>query len=128
MVILIVDDDKGIRELTKSILEDRGFKVITASHGGEALEILAANKRIELLISDEFMPHLSGTELIDSIAHKRPNMKFIIFSGHLDDKILTAKLIQKNIPFLPKPFTANELVDKVSHVLSQADARLINQA
>ena len=80
ITILCVDDEDTPRTLRKLVLEKQGYQVITAASGAEALETLARNS-IDLVLSDQMMPGMSGTELTKSIKAMRPTMPVILISG-----------------------------------------------
>jgi CheY-like chemotaxis protein len=78
--ILCVDDEQTPRTLRKLILEKQGYQVITAASGAEALEILTRHS-IDLVLSDQMMPGMSGTELAKSVKSMHPAMPVILISG-----------------------------------------------
>jgi CheY-like chemotaxis protein len=80
ITILCVDDEQTPRTLRKLILEKQGYRVITAASGAEALEMLARNS-IDLVLSDQMMPGMTGTELTKSVKAIRPTMPVILISG-----------------------------------------------
>ena len=80
ITILCVDDEDTPRTLRKLILEKQGYQVITAASGAEALETLARNS-IDLVLSDQMMPGMTGTELTKSVKTSRPTMPVILISG-----------------------------------------------
>lgn len=116
--ILLVDDEPGIRSLASRALQGKGYQVIAAPDGQEALEILqnSAN-HIELIISDLMMPGLNGKELIDKAREMCADLRAILMSGYADD-ILNSSYDLDNIKVLSKPFTLKDLVTKVKQVLT----------
>lgn len=110
-VILLVEDEKEFRIITKQILESAGYRVLTANDGNVALQVLEVNSdRIDLLLTDIGMPHISGTELVREVKRKYPHIKILLTSGFLDQG-------ERSEPFLPKPFTPEQLLRKVRSVL-----------
>ena len=88
--ILVVDDVDLVRELAKELLETSGLTVITAANGPEALKILETEKQpVDVLFTDYNMPKMTGIELIEQVANRWPNTKFILASGYLSE---TARL------------------------------------
>ena len=80
ITILCVDDEETPRILRKLILQKQGYQVITAASGVEALEVLE-RANINLVLSDQMMPGMTGTELTKSVKAKRPTMPVILISG-----------------------------------------------
>jgi two-component system, cell cycle sensor histidine kinase and response regulator CckA len=110
--VLLVEDDEAVRQLVRRILEERGYHVLLARHGGEALEIIhQVDVVIDLLLTDAVMPVLSGPELLRRAIALRPTMKLAIMSGYTDKPAWTG------IPFIGKPFTPAELAKRVREVL-----------
>src|SRR5262249_60242122 len=93
-------------------LEGRGYKVLLARHGGEALAIIhQLEVPINLLLTDAVMPVLSGPELLRRAIALRPDMKLAIMSGYTDRPTVTG------VPFIGKPFTPAELERRVREIL-----------
>ncbi|HVZ71834.1 MAG TPA: PAS domain S-box protein [Polyangia bacterium] len=110
--VLLVEDDEAVRQLVRRILEERGYQVLLARHGGEALEIIhQVDQPIELMLTDAVMPVLSGPELLRRAIALRPTMKLAIMSGYTDKPAWTG------IPFIAKPFTPAELSKRVREIL-----------
>jgi CheY-like chemotaxis protein len=80
ITILCVDDEETPRTLRKLILQKQGYQVVTAASGGEALEVLN-RANIDLVLSDQMMPGMTGTELTKSVKAMRPAMPVILISG-----------------------------------------------
>jgi len=118
--VLLVEDEEGLRALNARGLASRGYTVLTASNGVEALEELEKNEgKVDLVVSDVVMPEMDGPTLLKEMRKKNPNLKMIFVSGYAEDAF------QKNLPpggqfaFLPKPFTLKQLVEQVKQTLSQ---------
>jgi PAS domain S-box-containing protein len=110
--VLLVEDEDAVRQLVRKILEQRGYKVLLARHGGEALEICRRTEvPIHLLLTDAVMPVLSGPELLRRAIELRPTMKLAIMSGYSDRPTVSG------IPFIPKPFTPVELDRRIREIL-----------
>ena len=113
--ILLVEDEEAVRHLVRKILEQRGYKVLLARHGGEALEICRrTDVTIHLLLTDAVMPVLSGPELLRRAIALRPDMKLAIMSGYTDRPTVTG------VPFFAKPFTPVELDRRIREILTSA--------
>jgi CheY-like chemotaxis protein len=120
LVILTVDDDPLVGLSTSSFLEELGHKVHSASSGTRALEILQREADIELLITDQAMPNMTGADLIRSIRAKRPDFPAIIATGY-------AELPQgeaEGIPKLAKPFRQQDLAAIIDEAMALAANRL----
>jgi two-component system, cell cycle response regulator CpdR len=100
-VVLVVDDEPLILDLTSSMLEDLGCEVVTAECGTAALEKLATDGRIEVLITDIQMPGMDGYELVAKAQRERPALRVIVCSGQADSK--------NGLPLIRKPFTQQDL-------------------
>jgi CheY-like chemotaxis protein len=113
-VILIADDDPGIRNLLQTMLEPRGYCCLLAGSGAEALGLSRSHAgEINLLISDVDMPEMGGVSLAKQIAAERSEIRVLLISGRDSDEIRAAKL-----PFLRKPFVPQELWHRVEVLLS----------
>jgi hypothetical protein len=116
--ILLAEDEAQLRTVTKMYLETRGYKVLAANNGKEAVRILdAAEPEIALLITDVVMPELSGRALAEQVLAHRPQTKVLYMSGYTDDAMLRHGFEQGRFPFLRKPFSLQELAGKVREVL-----------
>ncbi len=100
-MVLVVDDDPLVLDLTASMLEDLGCEVVAASGAQDALEKLAGNQRIEILITDVNMPGMDGYELAEAARRKRKGLKVIMLSGRTTD--------QYQFPVIRKPFLEEDL-------------------
>ncbi len=116
--ILLVEDDRGVREMMREILEMCGYHVLMASCGGEAVRICEGYQgMIELLLTDVVMPHLSGKELADALTLLRPRMKVLYISGYTDDAIIHHGVLDEEVAFLQKPFAPSTLAHKLRELL-----------
>ena len=119
-MILLVEDEASLRDMTARMLESAGYRVMTARNGEDALELLHDYPHIDLVITDVVMPGMSGPDLADRLATTRPGLKVLFVSGYPDDK-LGAVMTMNGANFLSKPFTVTLLTRKVRQVLdSQA--------
>jgi PAS domain S-box-containing protein len=117
-MLLLVEDEKEVRTLTRRILEERGYSVLEASCGEEALAIFEKRREtISLLLCDVVMPRMSGREVAESLADLRPDLKVLFMSGYTDDAVIRHGLRSGISNFLQKPFTAKVLAAKVREVL-----------
>ncbi len=120
--ILLVEDDPGVRELAYQVLRDRGYEVVRATDGEEALSVLAARRAepFDLLVTDVIMPRLGGVELADGLAQEQPELPILFTSGYADQKTLAPALARPLTGLLPKPYATDQLARHVRRLLDQA--------
>lgn len=116
--ILIIDDEELIRTLTRSILKESGYKVITAEDGYSGIDIYRKRKKeIDLIILDMSMPGLSGKETFIELKNINENQKILMASGFAKDERIQDLLNMGLEDFIQKPFNFKELNEKVSEIL-----------
>ena len=114
--VLIVENEEDIREIMTQILEGLGYTVMVAANGLEGLALIKTyNKTLDLVITDLVLPGMTGTALIEQILRDYPNLKIMIISGSLDESSKSLHL--SDFPFLPKPFTPEDLLLQTRTVL-----------
>ena len=116
--LLLTDDEDLVRDLVRSILEARGYKVLEAKDGKESLEIGSRHEEtIHLLVTDMSMPNMNGRELAQRLAQIRPGMKTLFMSGYMEDSGNGNKELPPEAFFIQKPFRPDALARKVREVL-----------
>jgi two-component system, cell cycle sensor histidine kinase and response regulator CckA len=116
--VLVVEDETVVRRLAVLGLRAQGYTVVEAADGVEALEVAARiAPNVDLVVSDVIMPGMSGPELLKRLAVVAPGAKRLLVSGHAEEAVLPAGLIDVGAAFLPKPFTPERLARKVREVL-----------
>jgi CheY-like chemotaxis protein len=110
LVVLAVDDDVLVQMNTVAMLEDLGHTVLEASNGAEALEVFRANPNIQLVITDQAMPHMTGKDLAIAIVKERPGVPIIIATGYAE---LPAGMAADAVR-LPKPFDMDDLAQAIA--------------
>ena len=116
--ILVVEDEKAVRDLTVRMLERLGYKLLTAASGAEAIEISRAHTGpIDLLLTDVVMPNMSGRQVADALAPSRPGMKVLYLSGYTENTVIHHGVLDANVDFLPKPFSREILGKKLREIL-----------
>jgi len=116
--VLMVEDEEAVRRLIRKVLETRGYVVIAAEGGAEALRLANAHDGvIHLLVTDVVMPGMSGRDLAQYLGSVRPETKVLYLSGYTDDAIIQHGVLEPGIAFLQKPFTPQGLARKVRQVL-----------
>jgi two-component system cell cycle sensor histidine kinase/response regulator CckA len=119
--ILLVEDEEGLRGLNARGLTSRGYTVLEAGNGVEAMEVLERHGgEVDLVVSDVVMPEMDGPTLFKELRRTRPELKIIFVSGYAEEAF------QKNLPpdgqftFLAKPFTLKQLVGTVKETMAAA--------
>ncbi|AUG52032.1 hybrid sensor histidine kinase/response regulator [Thalassospira marina] len=116
--ILLVEDEDAVRTFGARALRGKGYDVLEASNGENALEVLEkTDKTIDLVISDVVMPGMDGPTLIRQLREERPDLKVIFISGYAEDTYRDELDEENGVHFLPKPFSLKELATKVKEVL-----------
>ena len=116
--ILIVEDEPAVLKIASRILQGKGYLVLEASGGEDAL-VLARNheSQIQLMITDVVMPRIGGRELAERISRTRPALKVLFMSGYLDDTVKQHGFKGDSLELLQKPFTPNDLASTVRRIL-----------
>ena len=118
-VVLLVEDEKGVRELAREYLEMSGYTVLEAENGHTALELAAMHAGpIHLLMTDVVMPGISGRELADRVAQIRPGIKILYMSGYTDQAVVHHGILETDAALLQKPFTLATLAAKLREILA----------
>lgn len=116
--VLLVEDQDQVRELTKRLLEARGYRVLVAASGPEALRLAEQHAgQIRLLVTDVVMPGMSGREVGLLLAPTHRDMRVLYLSGYPDPSVVDQGVLAPGTPFLQKPFTSEGLARKVREVL-----------
>jgi two-component system cell cycle sensor histidine kinase/response regulator CckA len=121
--VLLVEDEEAVRSFAARALRMRGYNVLEASGGEDALEIVrTASAPIHLLITDVVMPNMDGPTLVRAVRRIRPQMPVIFMSGYAEESFRRNDEKAEDLHFLPKPFGLKQLAAKVKEVLSGAPA------
>jgi two-component system cell cycle sensor histidine kinase/response regulator CckA len=117
--LLIVEDEPSLRHLAQGVLESRGYKVLTAPNGQDALRVAREHKGppISLVISDVIMPRMGGKMMAEWLQTTNPDLKVLFTSGYTDDALTNQGVFDPMIAFLPKPYTPASLTQKVRQML-----------
>lgn len=121
-VILIAEDNEGVRALTVRLLADAGYKVVEGCDGVDALETLRAlPEPVDLLITDVMMPRMNGPELAAQFQRIQPGTPVLLMSGFMDEESVRRTFAEPDA-VLPKPFTAEALLTRVRDLIAAARA------
>jgi PAS domain S-box-containing protein len=118
-VVLLVEDEAGVRELAREYLEMSGYTVFVAPDGHTALEMAAKHDgTIHLLMTDMVMPGIGGRELAERVQAARPDIKVLYMSGYTDSAVVHQGVLGTDAPLLQKPFTLATLTVKLREILA----------
>ena len=117
--VLLVEDEDAVRLVAKRSLDHVGLTVLTASGPGEALLLHEQHPdEIDLLLSDVVMPTMSGIELARRLVARQPTLRVLLMTGHVDEERLGDGLASSRFEVMRKPFTPNDLRERVREALS----------
>jgi len=117
--ILLVEDEDGLRALNARGLTSRGYTVLEASNGLEAIEAFDKHGHVDLVVSDVVMPEMDGPTLLKELRRRDQNVKIIFVSGYAEEAFSKNLPSQEQYAFLAKPFTLKQLVAEVKKTLVQ---------
>jgi CheY-like chemotaxis protein len=120
--LLVVDDDEMVRAVVSRTLEEEGYEIVQARHGREALQLLARDPAVDLVLTDVIMPELGGRELVERLAADFPELPVIWMSGYPRDTAFGDAGPGGSQPFLQKPVPPALLVQAVEGVLARRPA------
>ena len=116
--ILVVEDDDALRSYTVETLAELGYRVLPATNGAVALEILDSGNDIDLLFTDVVMPGgLNGRQLADEAVRRRPGLKVLFTTGYTRNAIMHHGRLDPGVEMVGKPFSSDELIRKVRAIL-----------
>jgi two-component system cell cycle sensor histidine kinase/response regulator CckA len=113
-VVLVVDDEPGVRALARRILEGGGYGVIEAENGADALDVMASAARVDFLIADLDMPVMRGEEMAIKNRTLRPDLRVLYVTAHSEQLFKERPELRDGEAFLDKPFTMRGLLEAVS--------------
>jgi PAS domain S-box-containing protein len=118
--ILLVEDDPAVRELTREVLEESGYRVLSAASGPEAIALVEKDpSRIDLLLTDLVMPRMNGRELARRLHELRPGLATLFMSGYAPGAIVHQGVLDPGVAFIGKPLRPADLTRKVREVLDE---------
>ena len=121
--ILLVDDNDYVRQMVCVVLELAHYRVLEADSAAQALKISDQHEEtIDLLLTDIQMPEMKGDELAEEMLLRRPGIKVLCMSGDLG-VLLDRYTSADNLPFIPKPFRAEELLSRIASLTRERTAR-----
>ena len=112
-VVLVVEDEQSVRSLVMEVLQEQGYRGISATDGTSALEVLKSDAHVDLLISDVGLPGLDGPQLVAAALRHRPDLKVFFMTAYAKEALSGRAALDKPIAVLPKPFTVEALLNQV---------------
>jgi two-component system cell cycle sensor histidine kinase/response regulator CckA len=126
--VLIVEDEEGVRELARRVLELEGYQVVVARSGGEAVSVLEQfGSNINLVISDVILPDMAATELDRKLVRSRADLPILYMSGYSRTEVLERGLVPPERPFIQKPFTAADLTNAVGREIERKSRPVVSR-
>ena len=120
-VILVVDDDTAVRQVTARVLEREGYRVLQAGEGAEALRVAREHSGpLDLLLTDVVMPGMNGRQLGEKLAVVRPGTRLLYMSAYTEDEVILRGIRVSEVGFLYKPFSLEGLASAVRAALSSS--------
>jgi CheY-like chemotaxis protein len=118
-IVLVVEDNNAVRDIAAAMIEEMGFETIVASNGPEGLEIIMTRDDLALVLSDVIMAGgMNGPELAAKALKFRPDLKVLFMSGYAPGSVRQMQDLPDTIDFVNKPFTRNDLTEKVRRALA----------
>jgi PAS domain S-box-containing protein len=121
--ILLVEDDRTVREFGCGVLRSLGYEVVSAANGLEAIDEFEKNPQIDLLVTDVIMPSMGGRKLVENIRREAPNVPVLFTSGYTFDALGETEELESDCDFLTKPYSPDELGQKVHESLASPSHR-----
>ena len=119
--ILVVDDEPDIRKLVTAMLARQNYRVLTADSGENAIRLFRSHPETDLLLTDVVAPGMSGPMIADEIAELKPDIKVLFMSGYDSTQVVQRYVVEKGYSLLVKPFTMEQLGQKVKGILDSMD-------
>ena len=117
--VLVVEDEPGVRSFASQVLEQAGYRVLTASSGAEALELAGRpDASIAVLLTDVVMPGMNGQVLSERMRVMHPGLAVLYMSGYTDDMVVRTGVVASGANFIQKPFTPEGLLARVRNALA----------
>jgi two-component system, cell cycle sensor histidine kinase and response regulator CckA len=122
--VLVVDDEQGMRNLARAILEKCGYSVLTAGDGGDAMRVFRRHAgNVAAILLDLTMPGMSGEETAAQLLRIRPDVPIILSSGYGDGEVESRFAARGLAGFLKKPYEPRELIEAIQRALEQVPAK-----
>jgi len=120
--VLLVEDDRILREFTANVLRENGYTVLEARNSEEALKQFdKANGKFDLIFSDVVLPDRCGVELAEILTHRHKNLKVLLVSGYLDKRSKWEVIKQRGYHFIQKPYSLQNLLKGIQDAIRKAE-------
>ena len=126
--ILVAEDEEAVRRFVERVLTGAGYQVRAAPDGAAAIDLAEQLPQLHLLVTDVVMPGINGIKLAAHLTSTRPNLPVIYASGYSDEGIPERSAGNRKAWYLPKPFTAEKLLQRVREALDHRPAPRADQA
>lgn len=127
--ILIVEDETAVRDVARTMLQRRGYTVLVAADGEQAVRASAQfADRIDLLLTDVVLPHTNGRVVAEQVRAARPDISVLYMSGYSADTVLSQGFVAEGVQLLEKPFTESTLLSRVRKLLDARAAAPIHES
>ena len=120
--VLLVEDEDMLRSLTREVLEEAGYRVSDCAEGGEALRLLAAGERPDVLVTDVGLPGMDGRRLAQAARETHPGLPVLFITGYAWEAFADSPVLPEGCAILSKPFSVHALVDAVADLLDGTPA------
>ncbi|HTC85749.1 MAG TPA: response regulator, partial [Candidatus Acidoferrum sp.] len=117
-VVLVVEDEPSVRDMTTQLLSRAGYEVVAVADGIEAIAAAQVDDRFDALVSDVIMPTMSGITLAEHMMDRYPRMGVVLLSGYTAETLDLERITGRGAIFVPKPVTSNELLHAVRHAVA----------
>jgi hypothetical protein len=118
-MVLVVEDEPAMREVTRRILARNGYHVLAAASGHDALQAVPGQlEHVDLLLTDVVMPHMQGRELADKIHLLQPDVRVLFMSGYTQGLLSQQGVLEPDIHLIEKPFSETTLLAKIHEILT----------
>ncbi len=120
-LVLVVEDEKAVRQLSVDMLAELGYRVLEADGAANALRLLDAHSDVSLLFTDVVMPEVNGRRLADEACKRRPGLKVLFTTGYPRNAVVHHGVLDTGVQLIGKPFTIEELAARLREVLDAPD-------
>jgi CheY-like chemotaxis protein len=119
-VVLVVEDDPGVRLLVLDLLEDLGYRTLQAADGTTAIPILQSGQRIDLMVSDVGLPGINGRQVAEIARQHRPGLEVLFMTGYAEQVTTRAELLAPGMHMIAKPFAIDDFARIVKQIVRGA--------
>ncbi|WP_295537761.1 PAS domain S-box protein [uncultured Pseudacidovorax sp.] len=117
-VVLLVEDDPGVRLLVREVLTELGYRTLEAPDGSSAVPILQSAERIDLLVSDVGLPGLNGRQLAEIARQSRPGLRVLFMTGYAARAAIRSEFLAPGMDMIAKPFAVDELAERIRRMVA----------